>query len=60
MCRPVFYSNRTVKEMLNIQALNKSNYALAIKEAAHQFQTTFMGIPIKTVDALLLTETRVT
>lgn len=59
MCRPVFYANRTVREMLDIQALNKSNYALSIREAAGQFQTSFMGIPIKTVDALLSTETRV-
>jgi hypothetical protein len=59
MGRPVFYCSRTVREMLNIQALNKSNYALSISEAAGQFKTTFMGIPIKTVDALLLTEARV-
>ena len=59
MGRPVFYANRTIREMLDIQALNKSNYVLAIKEAAEQFKTTFMGIPIKTCDQLLLTEAKV-
>lgn len=59
MCKPVFYANRTVREMLDIQALNKSSNVLAIKEAADQFKTTFMGIPIKTCDQILLTEATV-
>ncbi|KAB0665557.1 hypothetical protein F6V25_07485 [Oryzomonas japonica] len=59
MGRPVFYANRTVREMLDIQALAKSSNVLAIREAAEQFKTTFMGIPIKTCDQLSLTETAV-
>lgn len=53
------YCNRTVRQMLDIQALNKSQQVLAIREAAGQFQTDFLGIPIKTVDAILNTEARV-
>ena len=74
-CRPVFYANRTVKEMLFIQALDKSQNALGIIPAAQQFGSvsaggmgsarsdvaagatlTFFGIPIRTVDQILLTE----
>jgi hypothetical protein len=33
----VFYANRTVKEMLSIQALDKSQNALAFTEAVRQF-----------------------
>lgn len=57
--RPVFYANRTVRQMLDIQALNKSQQVLSIREAAGQFQTDFLGVPIKTVDAILNTEARV-
>lgn len=59
MGRAVIYCNRTVRQMLDIQALNKSQGVLAIREAAGQFQTDFLGIPIKTVDAILNTEARV-
>jgi len=59
MGRPVFYANRTVREMLDIQALNKSNNALSIRESAGQFSTNFLGIPIKTCDQLLNTEAAV-
>ena len=37
MGKPVFYANRTVKEMFSIQALNKSQNVLGIKEAVRQF-----------------------
>lgn len=52
MGRAVIYCNRTLRQMLDIQALNKSNNALSIREAAGQFSTNFLGIPIKTVDAI--------
>lgn len=63
----VFYANRTVKEMLSIQALNKSQNALSITEALRQFggvqvamqELKFMGIPVRTVDRILTTEARV-
>jgi hypothetical protein len=59
MGRPVFYCNRTVYTMLKIQALAKSNSALAVVPAATQFETTFFGVPIRKVDAILNTEARV-
>ena len=67
MGNPVFYANRTVKEMLSIQALNKSQNALSIIEALRQFggvdvsikELKFLGVPIRTVDRILNTEARV-
>lgn len=63
----VFYANRTVKEMLSIQALNKSANALSITDAVRQFggvqvamqELRFLGVPVRTVDRLLTTEARV-
>ncbi|HXF44852.1 MAG TPA: hypothetical protein VNK91_01920 [Burkholderiaceae bacterium] len=66
MGKPVFYANRTVMSHLRIQALNKSNSAVAFSEAINQFgeriQTglTFLGIPVRMVDQLLETEAAVT
>ena len=59
MGKPVIYANRTVRQMLDIAATKKDNYVLRITEAAGQFQTDFMGMPIRTVDAILNTESRV-
>lgn len=64
MGRPVFYANRTVYSMLRVAALNKSNNALSIENATNQFgnaykMTNFMGIPLRKVDQLLNTESRV-
>jgi hypothetical protein len=70
MGTPVFYANRTVKEMLGVAALDKSNAALGIQPAIQQFGTvspgstgngtlTFLGVPVRTVDRLLETEARV-
>jgi hypothetical protein len=66
MGTPVYYATRTVKEMLSVAALDKSNAALAIVPAVNQFgtvspgyvqkQTEFFGIPIRTVDQILTTE----
>jgi len=60
-CRPVFYVNRTISEMLKIQAMNKSTSALSLTAGAdqfgnQQFVTNFMGIPIRMCDQLLTTE----
>lgn len=68
MGNPVFYANRTVKEMLSIQALNKSQNALSITEALRQFggvevsikELKFLGVPVRTVDRILNNEARVT
>lgn len=64
MGRPSFYANRTVYSMLRVAALNKSNAALSIEQALTQFGTPyaltkFLGIPLRKVDQLLNTETRV-
>ncbi len=58
-CRPVFYANRTIREMLDVQAMNKSNLLLNVGEEEGKMKTTLRGIPIKTVDALLETEATV-
>ncbi|MCE5328154.1 MAG: hypothetical protein LLG01_17235, partial [Planctomycetaceae bacterium] len=58
MGRPAFYANRTVSEMLAIQALNKSNGVLSVQEALSQFgrpttELRFLGIPVRTCDKIL-------
>jgi len=57
--QPRLYCNRTIRAALDKMALNKSNSALSIREAAGQFQTSFLDIPIRTVDQLLNTEAAV-
>jgi hypothetical protein len=67
MGKAAFYANRTIKEMLSIQALNKSQNALSIKDAVMQFgdvgietqELTFLGTPVRTCDQLITTEARV-
>jgi hypothetical protein len=70
MGKAVFYANRTVKEFLSIAALDKSNAALAIQPALQQFgnvapgslgngTTTFLGVPVRTVDRIIEAEARV-
>jgi hypothetical protein len=71
MGRPVFYANRTVKEFLAIAAMDRANGVLAVQPGVSQFgtvapgsvnngTTTFLGIPVRTVDRILSTEGRVT
>ena len=62
--RAVFYMNRTVYSFLRLQALSKSNYALAIESGLNQFGTpskwlSFEGVPLRRVDQLLTTETQI-
>ena len=70
MGKAVFYCNRTVKEYLAIMAMDKSQNALAIQPATQQFGTvspgsagngtvTFLGVPVRTVDRILNSETTV-
>lgn len=64
MGRPAFYMNRTVYSMLRVQALNKSQNAISIRDAMDQFGTAakwtdFLGVPLRKVDQLLNTEARV-
>jgi hypothetical protein len=59
MGRAVFYCNSFVAEWLTIKAMAKTNTALTYREGAGEDAkpvTSFMGIPIKRVDALLNTE----
>lgn len=57
--RPVFYCDRTILEYLDIQAQNKTNVLLNMKEWDGEMVNTYRGIPIRCVDALLDTESRV-
>jgi len=66
MGKPVFYATRTVKEMLSVAALDKSNTAVKIVESTNQFgtvspgwvqkETQFFGVPVRTCDQILSTE----
>lgn len=59
MGRTVIYCNRLIRTYLNIQATNRNNMQLGLSEYAGKIQTTFLGIPIRTVDSILNTEARV-
>lgn len=59
MGRCAFYANRTVHEMLDIQANEKSNVLLNMREFDGMWVPAFRGVPIRKVDALLETEDRV-
>lgn len=65
-----FYASRTVKEMLAVGALDKSQNVLAIQPGFQQYGTvdagftqgdlTVLGTPVRTVDRILETETALT
>ena len=64
MGRAAFYMNRTVHSGLSIAALDKSQSVLAIQEGLSQFGSaqsylSFLGVPLRRVDALLNTESAV-
>ena len=64
MGRAAFYMNRTVHSGLSIAAMDKSQSVLAIQEGLSQFGTaqsylSFLGVPLRRVDALINTETAV-
>ena len=64
MGRAAFYMNRTVHSGLSIAALDKSQSVLAIQEGLSQFGTaqsylSFLGVPLRRVDALINTEAAV-
>ena len=57
MGKPVFYMNRTVYQMLDIQAQNKATYTLQTgNDAAGNPMISFRGIPIRKCDQILETE----
>lgn len=64
MGNAAFYMNRTVYSVLRLQALSKSNYALAVDKALNQFGSpsswlNFEGVPLRRVDQILNTEAQV-
>jgi hypothetical protein len=61
MGRAAFYMNRTVHSGLAIAALDKSQYVLKVEDGLSQFGTpnkylSFLGVPLRRVDAILNTE----
>ncbi len=56
---PAWYCNRTVREFLDIQAIRDKNVLLSPKEYAGEPVMQFRDIPIRVVDALLNSESRV-
>lgn len=59
MGRTVIYCNRIVRTYLDLQAMNKTNVLLRIEEFNGKPITTFRGIPVRTVDAILSNEAQV-
>ena len=64
MGRAAFYMNRTVHSGMSIAALDKSQNVLSIQEGLKQFGTaqsylSFLGVPLRRVDAVINAETRV-
>ena len=64
MGRAAFYMNRTVHSGMAISALDKSQSVLSIQEGLSQFGSaqsylSFLGVPLRRVDALLNTEAAV-
>lgn len=56
MGRPVIYVNRTLATYLDIQAQNKTNVLLQMREWDGHVINTYRGIPIRNVDAIVDTE----
>jgi hypothetical protein len=59
MGRSALYMNRTLATYLDLQAMNKTNVLLKMEEWDGEAVTTFRGIPIRIVDALTTSESRV-
>jgi hypothetical protein len=59
MGRTVIYCNRTIRAYIDLQALNKANLLLQYSEVNGRTFTQFRGVPIRTCDAILNTESQV-
>lgn len=57
--RPVFYTNRTGRHWMDVQAMRDRNVLLQLEDYAGRVVDTYRGIPIKISDQLLITEARV-
>lgn len=71
MGKAVFYASRTVKEMLAIGAMDKNQQVLSLQAAVQEYgkidpafvndgTVTVLGVPVRTIDRLLETETALT
>jgi hypothetical protein len=60
MGRVVIYCNRIIRTYLDLQAMNKTNVLLTLREFNGKVVTAFRGIPVRTVDAILNNEAQVT
>jgi hypothetical protein len=71
MGKAVFYASRTVKEMLAIGAMDRNQNVLSMQAAVQEFgkidpafvndgTVTVLGVPVRTVDRILETETALT
>lgn len=58
--RFAIYCNRTTSTFLDLQAMNKTNVLLTMDQWDGRPVTMFRGVPIRTVDQLLSTETALT
>lgn len=59
MGRVAIYCNRVIRTYLDLQAMNKTNVLLRLEEFNGKVVTTFRGIPVRTVDAILNNESQV-
>ena len=57
--RVIIYGNRILRTYLDLQAMNKTNVLLRLEEFQGKVITTFRGVPVRTVDAILNNEARV-
>ena len=57
--RVVIYCNRIVRTYLDLQAMNKTNVLLRLDVLNGMVVTTFRGIPVRTVDAILNNESQI-
>lgn len=58
-CKPVYYCNRSVRQMLDVQALHKDNVYLTVGNEEGKLKTSLRGIAIETVDQITNSESRV-
>lgn len=55
-----FYTNRRVRTMLRVQALAKASNTITLETIGGIEMTRFLGVPIRMVDQLLISETALT
>lgn len=57
--RPAFYTNRTVRGFMDIQAIRDKNVLIGMKDYAGAPVESYRGVPIRVMDVMLSTESRV-